>query len=868
MVDVKSISLKILRKLKIYYKGCLISDEVIVKRYIQFILKSLSAKRRRENFILQPASDCFDVITLLACLLECLKYNTFDNDMLISSFHEGDMVLFNKSRYRWKAQKNGYIILEQDGKGKNGISTSSVPLAYKHQIVPYYGESTLTDSRGLRKKQNNREDFLANLFDIPLTDVPNKLNIALIVVMQKDKFRELYENIKLIYGDNKIVYLHELVPAAYFTSSLEELQFGHNPTKMEPVIKVVKNLTDARNVFFYKGFENTPVALWKCCGDDLEGEMSLLNDFLSRKKLERIYISNMIGDSFNEKLLKLSDKAKVFACTKQYLQAQVYDRKNNNDITFLLYCLLSKIERGKNSYCLVDSGISIEEYNLFRNNMDIIKNTDWQYAKEFCDLAGSIMKLLRTAIFPMAYLESAINENVISERVSSPKERLANLEKLSGMNEDNRVGTCCKNIIRFLQEKYSDFYTVNPKGAILQRFIKEHSVNRNIFVVVSKAYYKDLMTYKYPEYRYRKRVEFCTDIKEEYRGMNAIATDILHKKFNPLRRCDVGEILCLLYECEKPWWDNEEEKTKKYLSKLNSRLGIKDEKDMFSTSDDAEPGNIDVLSDEIEIVEESDEDWFIPVLMNIGGHEGYTGVHVSGAAVSDVYYYGLFKEGMEIFFTKYYPAVVVRNSKISEKYPDKLQHGDRLIFVKKDNETRNIVDIIHKELLDKNQLGENAKRNYRDSLYWKQCLKKYKEINELSYKALANALENFNVKRESVTVRQWLLDESYIVAPRNADDLRGIAELTKDKRLLSNWEDIFESCRNVRRVRRNILQLMAKIICSSYGDNKNGDDIYSIVRENVKTLSMELELDSVYKLSHTKQLPSHMVNRPVSRSDI
>ena len=115
----KSISLKILRKLKIYYKGCLISDEVIVKRYIQFILKSLSAKRRRENFILQPASDCFDVITLLACLLECLKYNTFDNDMLISSFHEGDMVLFNKSRYRWKAQKNGYIILEQDGKGKS-----------------------------------------------------------------------------------------------------------------------------------------------------------------------------------------------------------------------------------------------------------------------------------------------------------------------------------------------------------------------------------------------------------------------------------------------------------------------------------------------------------------------------------------------------------------------------------------------------------------------------------------------------------------------------------------------------------------------------------------------------------------------------
>ena len=171
--------------------------------------------------------------------------------MLISSFHEGDMVLFKKSRCRWKAQKNGYIILEQDGKGKNGSRTYNVPLAYKHEIVPYYGESTTTDSRGLRKKQNNREDFFDTLFDMPLTDVPNKLNIALIVVMQKDKFRELYENIKLIYGDNKIVYLHELVPAAYFTSSLEELQFGHNSTKMEPVIKVVKNLADARNVFFW-----------------------------------------------------------------------------------------------------------------------------------------------------------------------------------------------------------------------------------------------------------------------------------------------------------------------------------------------------------------------------------------------------------------------------------------------------------------------------------------------------------------------------------------------------------------------------------------------------------------------------------------
>lgn len=133
----------ILNKCDIYYGGALISKEAIIEKYLAFFAKSLVSKERTINFALHTGSVCFDVISVVAVALGCLSYNLSTNDDIISSLQPNDMVLFKGQRYRWKGTGFEYgslcMILQQDGKGKNGKTTSYLPLdRNKHLIKPYY----------------------------------------------------------------------------------------------------------------------------------------------------------------------------------------------------------------------------------------------------------------------------------------------------------------------------------------------------------------------------------------------------------------------------------------------------------------------------------------------------------------------------------------------------------------------------------------------------------------------------------------------------------------------------------------------------------------------------------------------------------
>ena len=163
----------ILKKCDIYYGDALISKEAIIEKYLSFFADSLVSKERTVNFALHTGSLCFDVISVVAVALGCLSYNLSTNDDIISALQIDDMVMYNGQRYRWKGTSLEYgrlcMVIEQDGKGKNGKTISYLPLEKnKHLIKPYYGESQITDGRGIRKKKTNREDFLAFALCLPI----------------------------------------------------------------------------------------------------------------------------------------------------------------------------------------------------------------------------------------------------------------------------------------------------------------------------------------------------------------------------------------------------------------------------------------------------------------------------------------------------------------------------------------------------------------------------------------------------------------------------------------------------------------------------------------------------------------------------
>lgn len=148
----------LLAKCDIYYGDALISKENILRRYAKFFIGSLSVQERNISFALHTGSVCFDIISIVSASLGIFAYNLKSNDDILATLNIGDMVMFNSQRHRWKGTTtvNGevYIVLEQDGTGKNGKYTHILPYERnKHAIKPYYGTSSTTDGRGVRRKK-------------------------------------------------------------------------------------------------------------------------------------------------------------------------------------------------------------------------------------------------------------------------------------------------------------------------------------------------------------------------------------------------------------------------------------------------------------------------------------------------------------------------------------------------------------------------------------------------------------------------------------------------------------------------------------------------------------------------------------------
>ena len=231
----------------------------------------------------------------------------------------------------------------------------------------------------------------------------------------------------------------------------------------------------------------------------------------------------------------------------------------------------------------------------------------------------------------------------------------------------------------------------------------------------------------------------------------------------------------------------------------------------------------------------------------------------------------LWVSGEQIFFSKYYSAVVFDNftKKVIEKTPEQLQSGDVLVFVKRDNYTKNIVDIIYERLLHDKFLGQGAIDVYEKSLYWKEILRKYKKNNELTYRELAEKINSFGGTLQEVTVRQWLVEDSHIVGPREENTMKRIAIVTQDPSLLANPHGYFEACGVVRRERRKILELISKAINDKLiGNLPEEGSVLSVVYDNIDNLSENLELKYIIELKESVNFSINWVNTPIMKAEV
>lgn len=869
----------ITEKCEFFYGDSLLSKEIIIGKYLKFFSKQFNPDERSISFAYHTGSICFDAVSIAALIIGCLAYDLSSNDEILKALEIGDMVLYKGERYHWGGvskwsqdssfEKMDYILLTQDAKGRNGPTSSRIPYERnKHLVKPYFGTSEKTDGRGIRKDKSNRNDFISTILGIPINEVPTTIDFSVVVVSDKNKFIEIFKPLRIRYAPDKFVNLYDVFPVSYYTSSGEQTQIGKNSSKAEAVIKVTSNISMARELVLDK-YSNKVIGLLVLDAEASLSNMSELNDLLRRKSLKFAYVLS----SFNSKACYLAmeqfEDANMFACTKELLNSSFHKIQTNNTLTCELNGQIQNIINRHIEEIPINGSWSWTEYRELKENIYAIKESNWtgEERDNFILSALALINLFTTSFFSMNEMEMAISKGSINSTVVSPEKRLSELLEIA--TRTHSLVDRCEAVVNSLMEMYSTIKNSSPKGSKIIDYIESNPFI-SIALIVPKAYYVDLFSLLYKE-QY-PNVNCMTvnrfDKKENYDVIISIG-DINGKRFDILQCYSSPKILVYLYDYEHKTFSRKKRLANKSEKKLNARIkGLSGNEYEEAIHEDI----IDEIPAQI-IKEFSELDEYVESIgfFDIKRLASQSTANNQNSVFSEVQYVGTFTTGEQILFSKYYQAVVFDqvNERVIEKSPEKLESGDILVFTKKNDYTRNIVDQLFDLLMRTHKLSDEVQLAAVKAFYWKEALRDYKEKHKMSYSTLAKVFRKMGSSLQEVSIRQWLIEESTIVGPRELKTMEQIAKVTNDPDLLSDPESYYEACRTVRHYRREILSMIAMAINEKLS-NKTPipGSISEIIYNNIDKLSETIELENVIELDEVIKVSINMVNRPITESEV
>lgn len=867
----------LLDKCDVYYGDALISKEDILRQYTKFFADSFLKSGRSISFALHTGSVCFDITSIVTVSLGIFTYNLNTNDDILASLNIGDIVMFQNERHRWQGTKTigkeVYIELEQDGRGKNGKITRSILYERnKHTIKPYYGNSLKTDGRGVRRNRTNREDFFSYVYGISLSDVPVEIDTSVVVVADRVEFSNICQNLRIEYRDGKQIGILDLIPASYYTSNGSASQLGTNPTKAEAVLKVAGKIETARDLVLDRTGKKV-VGLLILGIASLVDNGTELADLLRRKSLRFVHITSPMRAELCENILNLYSDSSIFACTKAFLSQSVTRKISHNTLTDELYRQIANVLHNEVTAINIDGGMGWDSYKHLKSKLFSLKQSNWPNEKkeDFILSAYTLLNVFTTAPFSMDCLEETIRSGKIHSAVISPYTRIQSLRGIS--DTAGSMKEICDWIVDDLELQYGNLKSASPKCDFMRQCIEMHK-GENIMIVLPKAYYADVIMsipwfVSLPDPTPKLTTVNRFNIADEYDYILVIG-DIRGRRFNSLQCYSAKTIDVLLYDCEWKTFRYRQHKAEKLSSQLNRHMNVQsgemhEEETKYKDIESSE--EFDVI-----MSEDSDLEQYIE---NIGSFDIKKLVSsvMTGTvrdAISEVRYVGIFTTGERILFSKFYtPIVFDSNARtVAEISVEKLSPGDLLVFTKRNDYTRNIVDYIYDKLISLRRLNEQIIDATEKAFYWKEALREYKEKNGYTYQTLARKLKEYGSSLTAMTVRQWLTEDGHIVGPRDEKTFEQIANMIQDPYLMKDPHSYYEGCRIVRHERREILGLLAKAINDKLsGHIPAAGSIFKVVYDNVENLSEIMEIDNVLPLDEAMNVPINLVNRPISESE-
>lgn len=878
MESIKEVMCNLIEKCDICIDNEPISNELLMRTLVEFFSSTIEKDEHNASFILHTGSVCFDAILLTCAAVSNLFYNESDPTAIVESLSEGDTVLYYiKSKSGIKAQRcsfvgvidcfdekfkdsGPYVLIRQWDK-MNNESTNYLPKTSWNKIVPYYGDATALDGRGIRKQSGIRNEFLKEVLGMSDMQITMNTDSSTVVVMPRDHANYLLPALSFKFGKHKLPLL-ELVTVSYYTEGNNVYQYGKNAAKAEPVIKLTSKVAVARKLLRKKE-QRRPLGLVVMGNEILKKSETELPELINRKSIQYVYICSNIDSEYAQRYVQSTEEPKpnMFACTKEFLLSNSLPVVKQNDFTKQLSEQVDAIVENDVATIMVDAYMDWEQYRQFKRDMHVIRSSEFvsDRKEEFIIQSITLFNLFITAAFPIAELDEAIRDGEI-DRVVTTEARIRIIrtcvESFPRYLKENAT-----RIIEYIEKMYSILQLDCPKMDALNRLIKETHKKR-IAIVVPKAYYSVLLSRRINNNKVTVVTANRFNNKDLFDAIIVLG-NISGSRFDPLRCKSSRDIYVLLYELEKYQFKSKAKKMKEVEKMYNhlSTIEMIVEDDDYDSADlnEAEIEEINSIDDEINT--------FIETSFT-NAAKAYFGQGSNKHILSEVVCIAIFDNGEIAFLSKNYIAYVLDEEKpvVSEVSVEELNEGDIIIFTRSNERTRDVVDELLGKIVEEQRVTEAIIEAYMKSKKWKQSLIEYMNENDVTAKEIADTMIRNGVSVQEATIRGWLDEDSHTVGPRKLDSIQQVALVTGDEYMFDHADEYFDACAVIRRTRRQILSAIGQAILGRLTGNENKtDSIFESVSDNIEKLATIIQIEKLTRVNES--IPVNLINRPIDMED-
>ncbi len=866
----------ILEKIDIEFEGQIISKELIIKTFGDFLCQTVEKNKHNVGLVMHTGSICFDVIAVAYAALFCILSSNSEIDDIVDSLREGDMVLLatESKDHQISKQRCVFIGMERGDKlGNSGIrgmqyiklSQGSGKVFYLPQpawknIEPYNGNATTLGGSGIKAHDSIRDDFFVEVLGYEKNNVPSVIDVSSVIVSSKERIDYLIKGISFIFN-GKTINLLELVTASYYTEE-EELRYSGNEGRNEPILKFSSKISVARTLVLSRA-GNRHIGVTVLGDDAISRGYSELPELMNRQSLQYVYLCAHIDNDDAISLFKEREDAEVFACTKDFLlEHSTPDVLENNDLVSELGCQVSNIiDKNNDAEIIFNHAVTREEHRNFRNMLLTIKRAEYSSEDKdsFVITSWSLMKLFDTAIFPIKAFDDECRYHAIEAESSS--DRLRKLEVLS-QEFPARLKKIAGEIIEILKTASSKLAERTGKHLYIKECLKTHQ-NERVAIVVPKAYYAIVLRNAsiLSEF-YLRKTDIVTPTrfdKNKLYDFIIVVGNIEGKRFNAFHCNSASSITTLLYECEEDVYFFKEKSAKNTIHYLQSHSSIE-----IEDADDVEP-----IEDEEKMADaEENEIYDYVSQVNFSVIPSYyvgTGDY-SGNTNSEIVSIAFFDDETFAYFSKRYKGYILDESTgvAREVESQNICEGDLIVFTANNNDTKDIVSAVLSKMLIENRLSKKVEEDYRKANLWKTALIDYMRVHGLTERDIAYRMIRKGAPVEEAAIFRWLDEDSHTVGPRKLESIKVIGKLTGVAELVDDAEGIFEACRNIRSIRRKILSQVGMAIVERISGRKpkSGSEFEDIY-ERIDSLATIKRVEKI-KIVDNMIVPMNVANKPLS----